>query len=461
MSALALANEFRANVDGTVMVPCDAGYDAAREIWNRLFDHCPAIIVRPVATADVVAAVTLARKHGLQIAIKGGGHHVAGHASADGALMLDMTALRRVNIDREARKAVIGTGLTWADLDEVTQASDLACTGPIVSMTGVAGFTLGGGFGWLHRKIGLACDNLLAVEIVTADGEVLRVSDTENADLLWGLKGAGWSFGVVTAMELSLHAVGPTVVAGLIYWPLDRFPDLVDYYRNLMPEFPDELTTWFFLRLAPSLPAIPKDWVARPVVALAMCHCGALKEGYAWAKRFAEVKAPIANMVSEIEYRLWQRALDTRWGNGFFNDWRGQYLDDLNPEAVAVLMRHVERLTSPWTDIKVPHLAGAVSRIGDTDSAYGNRSARFGLVIQARWERAEETAAQIAWARHMRDALAPHATGGAYANFLGIDEGDRAAAAHGPQNLLRLSGLKAKYDPDKVFKFNPDGPALA
>src|SRR5262249_32275326 len=217
----------------------------------------------------------------------------------------------------------------------------------------------------------------------------------------------------------------------------------------------EELTTWIFLRLAPPHPAIPKGWVGRPVGALALCHCGATEEGRASAKRFAGLNPPIASTVGEMQYRQGQRALDARCGTGIFNDWRGDSLDDLDPEATHSLTRHVERLTSPWTDIKIPHLGGAVARIADTDTAYGNRSARFGLVIQARWERAEDSDAQIAWAKQLRDALAPHATGGAYANFLGCDETDRVIAAHGSKNMLRLRALKRKYDPTNVFRLNP------
>jgi FAD/FMN-containing dehydrogenase len=461
MPYLVVANELRQRVEGAVIGPSDPGYDEAREVWNRVFDRRPAIIVRPMTTGDVAASVTLARKHDLPIAIKSEGHHVAGHSACEGGLMLDMRSMGRIMVEPERRRAVVAAGLTWAHFDQVTQAFALACTGPIVSMTGLAGFTLGGGFGWLHRKIGLACDNLLAAEIVAANGEVIRASETENADLLWGLRGAGWNFGVVTTMELGLHAVGPTVVAGLIYWPLDRLSELIDRHRALIAELPAELTTWFFLQLAPPHPAIPKDWVGRPVVALALCHCGATEDGRAWVKRFTDLAPPIASTVDEIEYRLWQRTLDARWGNGFFNDWRGHYFDDLSPEAICILTRHVERLTSPWTDIKIPHLEGAVAKVADTATAYGNRRARFGLVIQARWERAEDSAGHIAWAKQLRDALAPHATGGAYANFLAIDEADRVSAAHGLENMPRLRSLKVKYDPGNVFRHNPGGASLA
>jgi hypothetical protein len=456
----ALVREFRRRVEGVVIDPSDLDYDVSREVWNRLYNRRPAIIVRPTTVGEVAASIALARNHDLPIAIKSGGHHVAGHAVCNDGLMLDLSAMRRMAIDPCRQRAIVGTGHTWAHFDQVTQAFGLACTGPIVSMTGVAGFTLGGGFGWLHRKIGLACDNLLAAEVVTAGGEVIRASGTENADLLWGLRGAGWNFGVVTSMELRLHAIGPTVIAGVIYWPLDRFPDLVDRHRTLMSEFPDELATWFFLRLAPPHPSIPKDWVGRPVVALALCHCGAIDAGRAWSKRFADLKSPIASTVDEIEYWQWQRALDARWGNGFFNDWRSHYLNDLSPDVIRILTQHVEQLTSPWTDIKIPHLGGAVARIADNDTAYGNRSACFSLVIQARWERADESASQIAWAKQLRDALAPHATGGSYANFLGLDETDRVTAAHGSQNMVRLRELSAKYDPGNVFRLNPDGVSL-
>jgi FAD/FMN-containing dehydrogenase len=455
MQASTLAAEIRRHIAGTALAAVDAGYDAAREIWNRLHDRRPAVIVRPLATHDIAIALAIARRHELAVAIRGGGHHVAGHATCEGGMLLDMRGMRRLTIEPEQHMAIAGAGLTWAAFDQATQAFGLATTGPIVSMTGLAGFTLGGGFGWLHRKVGLGCDNLIAAELVTTSGEIVRASENEQPELLWGLRGAGWSFGVVTAMELRLHKLGPTVTAGLIYWPLSRLAELVDRHRTLLADMPDTLTTWFFLRRAPPHPAIPPGSVGQPVVALAMCHCGSADDGRAWAQRFAAMAPPIASTLGEIEYRLWQRALDARWGDGLYNDWRGHYLDDLSSEAIAILTRHVEQLTSPWTDIKIPHLGGAVARVADAATAYGNRQARFGLVIQARWERAEDSAAQIAWARGLRDALAPHATGGAYANFLAADEAERIALAHGSANMARLARLKASFDPGGALAFNP------
>ena len=450
----------RAQLSGELVSAADPLYDVSREIWNRCFDRHPSAVVRCTSAADVIAAVRFAREHDVEVAIKGGAHHPGGYASTDGGVLLDLSGLRAIEVDPERRYAVAQAGLTWAPFDQVTQAFGLACTGPIVSMTGVAGFTLGGGFGWLHRKIGLGCDNLKSATVVTADGDLVTASEADNADLFWGLRGSGWNFGVVTSMGFELHPIGPTVTAGLIYFPLARFPELVEHHRMLISQFPDELTIWFFLRLAPPASGIPKEWVGRPVVALGFCHCGDVDEARNWMQEFTGVSKPIVNTIAPMEYRLWQRSLDERWGNGFFNDWRGHYFDDLSAGAVRVLMDHVERLNSPWTDIKIPHLEGAVSRVPEGATAYGSRAARFGFVIQARWEHRADSAAQVAWAKGLRDALTPYATGRAYTNFIAADEADRVPSAHGPENYRRLRELKSKYDPGNVFHNNPNIPPL-
>ena len=450
----------RTQLHGALILPGDAQYDVSREIWNRCFDRRPSVLVRCTAAADVIAGVRFAREHNLEIAIKGGGHHAAGHASTEGGLLLDLGGLRAIEVNPEQRYAAVQAGLTWAHFDQVTQAFGLACSGPIVSLTGIAGFTLGGGFGWLHRKIGLGCDNLNSATVVTADGSLITASEVDNCDLLWGLRGSGWNFGVVTSMRFQLHSIGPSVTAGLLYFPLALFPELVDHHRKLISQFPDELTTWFFLRLAPPLAGIPKEWVGRPVAALAFCHCGELEEAMNWAQEFARFYKPIVNTITTIEYRLWQRSLDARWGNGFFNDWRGHYFNDLSGDAIRILMDHVERLNSPWTDIKIAHLEGAVSRIPETATAYGSRNARFALVIQARWEHGSDSRARVRWAKGLRNALAPHSTGRVYANFIAADEADRVRSAHGPENYRRLRELKSKYDPENVFHNNPNVPPI-
>jgi FAD/FMN-containing dehydrogenase len=249
----------RSQLQGALILPGNAQYDVSREIWNRCFDRRPSVIVLCTAAADVIAGVRFAREHNLEIAIKGGGHHAAGHASTDGGVLLDLGGLRAIEVNPEQHNAVVQAGLTWAHFDQVTQAFGLACTGPIVSMTGIAGFTLGGGFGWLHRKLGLGCDNLKSAMVVTADGNLVKASEVDDHDLLWGLRGSGWNFGVITSMGFQLHPIGPSVTAGLLYFPLALFPELVDHHRQWVSQFPDELTTWFFLRLAPPLPIIPKE----------------------------------------------------------------------------------------------------------------------------------------------------------------------------------------------------------
>jgi len=300
-----------------LFTPADAGYETCREIWNRLHDRRPRAIVRCESTSDVIAVVRFAREYAFEIAVKGGGRHAAGYASTDGGILLSLAGMRTVTVSPAQRRAVAQTGLTWAQFDQVDQAFGLACTGPIVSMTGIAGFTLGGGIGWLHRKLGLGCDNLRSAEVVTANGALITANNGEHPDLFWALRGSGWNFGVVTSMEFQIHPIGPMVVAGLIYVPLDQFPALVEHHRRLRDRFPNELTTWFFLRLAPPDPLIPQDWVGRPVVALALCHCGAMEEGTRWVEKLTRPLAPLVNTARAEDYRLWQKSLDARWATAF------------------------------------------------------------------------------------------------------------------------------------------------
>ena len=339
-------DQLRSRLRGPLITSADVNYETSREIWNRLYDRRPRAVVRCESANDVIAAVRFAREYDIEIAVRGGGHHAAGYASTDNGILLNLAGMCTVTVSPVQQRAVAQTGLTWAQFDQVNQAFGLACTGPIVSMTGIAGFTLGGGIGWLHRKLGLGCDSLRSAEVVTADGALVTANDAENPDLFWALRGSGWNFGVVTSMEFQIHPIGPMVVAGIIYFPLDQFAALVERHRQLRDRFPDELTTWFFLRLAPPLPAIPKDWVGRPVVALALCHCGAVEEGIKWVNEFTGAAAPLASTAGALEYRLWQKSLDARWGNGFFNDWRGQYFSELHPAALEILTDYVSRLES-------------------------------------------------------------------------------------------------------------------
>ena len=347
-------------LSGALILPGHAQFDASREIWNLCFDRHPSVVVRCTTAGDVIASIRFAREHNLEIAVKGGGHHAAGHASTDGGLLLDLSGLRAIEVNPEQRYAVAQAGLTWAHFDQVTQTFGLACTGPIVSMTGIAGFTLGGGFGWLHRKIGLGCDNLKSATVVTADGHLVTATEAENGDLFWGLRGSGWNFGVITSMGFQLHPIGSSVVAGQIYFPLARFPELVDHHRKRISEFPDELTTWFFLRLAPPVPIIPKEGVGRPVAALAFCYCGDLEEAMNWKLELTSFAKPIVDTVATIEYRLWQRSLDARDRNARLAHREDQDVTDalhdmFREEGIEIVTRaHITRVegkSSEWVKL--------------------------------------------------------------------------------------------------------------
>ena len=445
--------DFKHQFHGNIFLREDIEYDRVREIWNRLVARQPFIIACCTGAADVVKAIQFAREHGLEVAIKGGGHHVAGHALCDDGLVIDLSPMKGIRVDPVQNRALTQTGLTWADFDHETQTWGLACTGPIVSMTGVPGFTLGGGYGWLHRKLGLACDNLISADVVTAEGNLLHANAQCNPDLFWALRGGGGNFGVVTSMEFQLHQIGPQVVAGLVYFPLDSFSKLVDFHRDYVASAPDELMTCYVLRKAPPHPAIPQEIVGKHVVAVSFCYCGTVHEGEKWAKQLITFQEPIANLIGPISYTEFQKSLDSRWDNGFYNDWRSHYLDELTPESIAILSEYLQQVDSPWTDIKIFHLEGAVNRIPENATAFGNRKARFVLVIQARWERETETEKNLDWSHNLLQALTPFATSGAYSNFLAEDEGDRIPDVYGA-NYERLREIKKRFDPENFFHFN-------
>lgn len=448
----------QARIRGDLVRPTDPDYNPVREIWNRRFDRRPAVIVRCADQSDVAEAIQYGREHRLEIAVRGGGHHVAGHASCEEGLLIDLSRLRGVQVDPIARVATVQGGCVWGDVDRETQRFGLACPGPIISMTGVAGCALGGGFGWLQRKHGLSCDNIESADLVTASGAPVRASLDDDAELLWGLRGAGWNFGVVTSFQLALHAVGPRVLAGVLYFPIESFPDLVEFHRTVLDEAPEELTTWLLLRLAPSVASIPSSVHGKPVCALGFCYSGNREEAERWADRVRRSTTLLADLIEWRDFVGWQSALDQRWGNGFFNDWRSHYFDELTPQCVGALVEHVAPLDSPWTDIKIPHLGGAVRRSPQGGAAFGSRDARYCVVIQARWSEAHESEKHIAWATSLQRALAPFSRSGAYPNFLAADESSRIAESYSGAALTRLRCLKQRMDPENVFRLNPNIP---
>ncbi|HSB16804.1 MAG TPA: FAD-binding oxidoreductase [Bryobacteraceae bacterium] len=449
-------NKLASTLHGRILEPSQPDFDAAREIWNRLYERRPALVVRCESRSDVAKAVRFAREHDLEIAVKGGGHHVAGHAACDGGLLLDLSRMRGVRIDPQRRIATALGGCTWADFDPETQEFGLACTGPIVSMTGLPGFLLGGGFGWLHRRLGLGCDHLVAADLVNAEGEYVRATMNHDPELLWGLRGAGWNFGVVTSMELKLDPVGPQVLAGVIYFPIERFAGLTRFHQASMADAPEDLTTWLILRLGPRNPAIPEFLHGQPVCAVGFCHCGGEADAEGWANRIRALPGAFADSITWKPYVDWQRALDGRWGNGFYNDWRSFFFDDLQPECVEVLLEHMMRLESPLTDIKIPHLGGAIAREPVGGASFGNRRSRYCLVIQGRWSEPAGSDKHLQWSKDLQSALRPFSASGAYVNFLGRDEDSRIVSAYGEEGYRRLAILKDRMDPDNIFHLNPN-----
>ena len=457
MSPVAAVDALKSRLRGSLVRRDDEAYDASRRIWNRAIDRKPLLMVRCAGPSDVAECVRFAQEHGLEIAIRGGGHHAAGHAVCDDGIVIDVSPMKGVTIDTGLRRAIAQTGLTWAGFDHETQAWGLATTGPIVSMTGLPGFTLGGGIGWLQRKFGLACDNLVSAHIVTADGSMLRAADDEHPDLLWALRGGGGNFGVITSLEFELHALGPDVLAGLVYFPIGQIDAVAAGIDALAEIAPDALTACLFLRRAPPVPAVPAGHHGAPVVAVALCWCDSIDAGEAWVSRVRGWGTPLADTVRVMRYLEWQRSLDSRWGDGFYNDWTGHFIDDPR-RCAGVLAAAIEALRSPWSDIKIFMLGGAVARVDDHATAFGCRRARFALVIQARWEDPAATQDSLRWARGTLSALAPHAAGSVYANFLAADEGDRVPSAFGAANYRRLRAVKRQYDPGNVFHCNANIP---
>jgi FAD/FMN-containing dehydrogenase len=421
---------------GDVVLPGDAGYDAARAVWNASIDRRPAAIVRCRRPADVVAAVRFARAHDLPIAVRGGGHNVAGLAVCDGGVVIDLSGLRGAVVDPHRRIARVQPGATWGDLDAATQRHALAAPGGLVSMTGVAGFTLGGGLGWLTRRYGPACDCLLGAEVVTADGEVVAA----DAELLWGLRGGGGNFGVVTRFDLRLHPVGPIVLAGPRAYPLDRRPDVLDAFRAITASASEELATLLVVRHAPPAPWLPPAVHGRPVAMLVLCATGARRVPAA----LDELGPPLADALREQPYVEFQRLFDAGSQPGLHNYWKAEYLDGLRD-----LPAH---FTSSLSDIKVLHLGGAMAR--GEESAFGHRDARFVLNVNARWRDPAESERHIAWAREAWLRMRPCSAGGTYVNFLGDEGHDRVRAAYGDATYARLVALKRRYDPDNAFRVN-------
>jgi FAD/FMN-containing dehydrogenase len=438
---------------GKACVKADPGYDESRHIWNAMIDRSPTLVVRCAGTADVVRAVNFARGAGLPISVRAGGHNIAGTAVVDGGLMIDLSPMKSVRVDPRARRAWVEPGCTLADVDRETQAFGLVVPTGINSTTGIAGLTLGGGFGWTTRRFGLTIDNLVAADVVTADGRLVRASESEEPDLFWAIRGGGGNFGIVTSFEFRLHPLEPEVLAGLVVHPFENAAELLEEYREAVKEAPDELTCWVVMRKAPPLPFLPAEWHGREVLVFAMCYAGKPAEGEAATRRLRSLGKPIADVVGPQPFTGWQAAFDPLLTPGARNYWKSHDFAELSDGAIKALVEGIRTLPGPECEVFIAHLGGALSHVAPDATAYPQRSSHFVMNVHSRWREPAQDGDCIAWARVLFGATAPYALGTAYVNFMPEDEADRVESVYG-QNFKRLAEIKGRYDPDNLFRMN-------
>lgn len=446
MSPISTAlDELRSTFAGRLLQPADAGYDEARRVHNGLINKRPALIAQCRGLADIVDAIQLARTHKLEVAVRGGGHNVAGRATIDGGLMIDLSTMKGIQVDVKTGTARAQGGVTWKEFNRETQLHGLATTGGVVSTTGIAGLTLGGGLGWLMSKYGLALDNLLSVDIVLADGRILTASSDDNEDLFWALRGGGGNFGVAASFEYRLHPVGPMVTGGLIAYPFGAAWDVLRFFRDVTASLPDEFAVLAGLIHAPD---------GAKLVALGICHCGPLAAGESAARPIKGFGVPIMDTIGPMPYSQLNAMLDAAYPRGALNYWKSNFLASLSDEAIRTMIDCFSKCPTPMGQLSLEHLHGAVTRVGATDTAFPHRSSGYDLLVISQWLDPKDTDPCIAWARDSYAALQPFFASNRYVNYLGDDEpSDAVATAYGP-NYRRLQQIKAKYDPENFFHMN-------
>jgi len=453
--AISDIDEFAKHLRGRLVRRGDADYAGVRAVWNGMIEKQPALIARVQGVADVIEAIRFARKHDLLLSVRSGGHNVAGTALCDGGLTIDLTQMKAVLVDAGAREAVVQPGATWGDVDRETQMYGMAVPSGIISTTGVPGLTLGGGFGWLSRKHGYTCDNLLEAELVTADGRVVRASAKENADLFWGLRGGGGNFGVVTSFKFRLQPVGPQVMGGMILYPLDKAAEVMQFFRKFTATSPEELGALLVLRPAPPAPFLPKELHGKPVVAIVVCYVGDPAEGARVLKPLKEFGQPLADVIAPKPFTALQAMLDGGQIAGRQYYWKSEYLHDIEGKAIDTLIAQARQLSSPHSAILVFQLGGAISRVGPVETAASGRDARYIVNIAGAWENKSDNEREMKWVRDTWAALRPFGTGAVYVNFMADDERpERLHAAYGTEIYQRLASLKDRYDPDNFFRTN-------
>ncbi len=448
--------EFRLELGGEMLRAGDAGYDEARQVWNGMIDKRPAIIARCTGTADVICAVNFARENDLLVAVRGGGHNVAGSAICDGGLVIDLSPMKGIHVDPGRRTARAEAGATWADLDRETQVFGQATPGGVVSDTGIAGLTLGGGIGWLRRKYGLSCDNLLSVDLVTADGSYLIANEEENPDLFWGIKGGGGNFGVVTSFEYRLHPVGPEVMFCFVFHHGDETKEALRFYREYAAAAPDEVTSFAICGTTPDVAPFPEEIHGASYVLFAALYAGPVEEGERAVQPLREFSNPLIDFSGPMPYVEVQSLLDEDYPSGELQYyWKSLYLNDLDDEAIDRIIEHTARRPSALSTVDVWHMGGAISRFGAEESAFGGREAPFLLGVEANWEDPRNNDANTFWARECVEDMQRFSGGGQYLNFPGfLEGGEETLRATFGASYDRLAALKNKYDPDNMFRLN-------
>jgi FAD/FMN-containing dehydrogenase len=445
--------ELQSRVKGRVLTPADPDYDAARQIWNAMIDRRPAAILRCREAGDVPTALTWCRDHGMDFTVRGGGHNIAGSAVCDGGLMIDLSAMRTVRVDPGQGLVSVAPGATLGDLDQTTQPHGLAVPVGINSTTGIAGLTLGGGFGWLTRKYGLTIDSLVAADVVTADGRLLQASARENQDLFWAIRGGGGNFGIVARFEFTAYPVGPEVLAGLIVYPMDQAREVLRQYRRFTATAPEELNVWVVLRQAPPLPFLPESVHGREVLVLAAFYAGDAAKGRDMMEPLRHFGAPHGEHIDLQLYDQWQQAFDPLLAPGARNYWKSLNFTELTDGLFDAVLSVAGRLPNNQCEIFIGLIAGAPNRVAPEATAFFHRDARFVMNVHGRWNDVSEDATGIAWARDFFQAAKPYASAGGYVNFMTGDEDMRVPSAYG-DNYDRLKELKKRYDPENVFRHN-------
>ena len=447
-------NNLKMRLRGKLVVSGDADYDECRKVWNDMFDRKPGLIVRCLGTPDVIECIKFVREHDLLLCIKGGGHNIAGLATADGAFMIDMSLMRGVWVDPLRKIAHSQAGCLLGDVDRETQIYGLAAILGFVSTTGIAGLTLGGGFGYLTRRWGWTSDNVLGMDLVTADGRLARASKDENADLFWGLRGGGGNFGVVIGIDYELFPVGPEIVGGLVAWQASEAPKVCELYRTLTMQAPPELTVNLLLRPAPQAHWLPKEIHGKPIVIISACYTGIPGGGQ---KAISSIKAfgnPIGDILIPRPYIQMQSLLDTTQPMGRRNYWKSEFLPDIKPSLFDKIIQHSARIVSSNSSVILMHIGGALNNLPEGHSAVGNRDAQFVLTFLGSWEKADDDGQNIGWARNAWDDIKSFSTGSNYINFQTEDEGQNRIDAALGNGLQRLTAIKSKWDPQNVFRIN-------